>query len=406
MRILHLTDCYMPRMGGIERQVHDLAVRQADAGHDVEIVTIVAGDGGRDDIVTHRPAARRGKPGTIQYANWRLGYRTVRAGGYDVIHLHSSTWSPMAGMALRTAATAGIPTVVTVHSLWNRYWPLFSIANHLFDWNDYPIVWTAVSTVAAGPVARHLRFGGRARRRSAVSALPNAVDHSAWQIEPLRRRPDRVVIASVMRLAHRKRPLQYLEMLRRARDLVPSSIALEAIIVGDGPRRAGMEHYLAKHDMTGWVTLYGRGTHEQIREVYRDSDFFVAPATLESFGIAALEARSAGLPVIAHAKSGVRDFVTHGREGLLAEGDADMARRIAQLATSPKLRAQMTRFNRDNTPQFGWTEVLERCQQLYATAGYESTDPQPGAPHPSAPLPSELPVIDPPTVDELAERTA
>src|ERR1700710_2121925 len=113
MRILHLTDCYMPRMGGIERQVHDLAVRQAAAGHDVEIVTIVAGKRGAEHVVTHRPAARRAKPGTIQYANWRLGYRTVRTGNYDVVHLHASTWSPMAGMALRTAVAAGVPTGVT-----------------------------------------------------------------------------------------------------------------------------------------------------------------------------------------------------------------------------------------------------------------------------------------------------
>jgi hypothetical protein len=38
----------------------------------------------------------------------------------------------------------------------------------------------------------------------------------------------------------------------------------------------------------------------------------------------------------------------------------------------------MTRYNREHTPQFGWSEVLEQCQQLYARAGYrppvEATD--------------------------------
>ena len=45
---------------------------------------------------------------------------------------------------------------------------------------------------------------------------------------------------------------------------------------------------------------------------------FVAPANLESFGIAALEARCAGLPVLAKANSGIREFVSDEREGLLA----------------------------------------------------------------------------------------
>ena len=305
---------------------------------------LVAG-GPADDppgLVVHRPGSARGKPaGTILYRSWQQGSAIARAGGYDVVHMHSSTWSPMGGMALGPVARAGLPVVVTVHSLWNVYWPLYSAANWVFRWNRRPIVWSAVSSVATVAVAKQLRAGGPrlggtgAGRRGVVEVFPNAVDHDAWRIDRLPRQPRRVVVVSVMRLALRKRPHHYVKMLRQARALVPADIRLEAIIIGDGPRRAGIERYLAKHNMTDWVTLYGRASHEQIREVYRDADFFVAPATLESFGIAALEARSAGLPVIAHSKSGVRDFVEHGREGLLARGDADMTEQIARLAMTP-----------------------------------------------------------------------
>jgi glycosyltransferase involved in cell wall biosynthesis len=377
MRIAHVSDCFFPRLGGIERQVHDLAQHQRAQGHEVEIITAVAGGpvdaltAVDDAIVVHRPPSSRGKPaGTIQYASWLTGGPVVRAGNYDVVHVHSSTWSPMAGMTMRAAARAGIPVVVTVHSLWNRYWPLFSAANRVFGWNRLPVVWTAVSSVATVPLATTLRTGGQGGRRDAVEVLPNAVEHGDWSVEPRPRADDRVVIASVMRLALRKRPRHYLQMLRRARRLVPAEIALEAVIVGDGPRRAGLERYLARHNMTDWVTLYGRASHEQIREIYRDADFFVAPATLESFGIAALEARSAGLPIIAHRGSGVRDFIEHEREGLLADGDTDMAEQIARLAMTPQLRRTMTAYNRAHVPQFGWSDILAQCQHLYERAGY------------------------------------
>jgi glycosyltransferase involved in cell wall biosynthesis len=327
----------------------------------------------------------------------------VRTGDYDVVHVHSSTWSPMAGMTMWAAARAGIPVVVTVHSLWNVYWPLYTIANWLFGWNRRPIVWSAVSSVATVPVTKQLRTGGPSGRsgpgsgrRTKVEVFPNAVDHDVWRIEPHSRPPNRVVVVSVMRLALRKRPHHYMKMLRQARALVPADVRLEAIIIGDGPRRAGTERYLAKHDMTDWVTLYGRASHEQIREVYRDADFFVAPATLESFGIAALEARSAGLPVIAHAKSGVRDFVEPGRAGLLANGDADMAKQIARLATTPSLLASMTKYNRDHVPHFGWPEVLERCEQLYRRAGA----------NPAGRSADEVPGPAPTGPDELAQRSA
>ena len=142
---------------------------------------------------------------------------------------------------------------------------------------------------------------------------------------------------------------------------------LEAIIIGDGPRRAGLERYLAKHDMTDWVTLYGRATHEQIREVYRDADFFVAPATLESFGIAALEARSAGLPIIAHARfRGPRLRRRTAARACWPTATPTWPSRSPNSRCRPQLRDAMTALQpREHVPQFGWSEVLEQCQQLY-----------------------------------------
>src|SRR3954464_3887827 len=46
-----VTDCYVPRLGGIEMQVHDLARHLVAAGHDVVVITPTPGpdemDGGR-----------------------------------------------------------------------------------------------------------------------------------------------------------------------------------------------------------------------------------------------------------------------------------------------------------------------------------------------------------------------
>ena len=39
MKIVHLSDCYLPRLGGIEMQVRDLARRQTAAGHEVHVIT-------------------------------------------------------------------------------------------------------------------------------------------------------------------------------------------------------------------------------------------------------------------------------------------------------------------------------------------------------------------------------
>lgn len=363
MKILHVSDCYLPRMGGIERQVHDLALRQHEQGHRVHIATSVAGSGpDSGPVPVIRPEIGRGGPTAVRYSTFSAGAAVVLGGDYDVVHVHASSLSPMAYRAAMAASHARIPAVITVHSLWDYASPVFSASDRLLRWSRWPITWSTVSSVAATPLQKHLGS------RTPISILPNAVDERAWRVPVVEHDPKRVVVAGVMRLAARKRPQQLLGMLRTARRQIPSDIDLQAVVVGDGPRRPALQRYLDRHRMD-WVQLVGARTHDEIREIYTGADLFVAPATLESFGIAALEARCAGLPVVAQAVSGVRDFVQNGREGLLATSDADMAACITRLATDRALRTAITEHNRSTAPAMGWPEVLQRCQELYENAG-------------------------------------
>ncbi|WP_113703969.1 glycosyltransferase family 4 protein, partial [Nonomuraea lactucae] len=157
--------------------------------------------------------------------------------------------------------------------------------------------------------------------------------------------------------------------LRGVRSRVPPAVPLRATVVGDGPARGSMERYLARHGMADWVSLPGRHTREQIAKVLESADVFVAPAPRESFGIAALEARAAGLPVVARAQSGVADFVRHGTEGLLGRDLGDLVGAVARLSTDAALRARITAHNRVTPPAAGsWPAVLEGFDRAYAEA--------------------------------------
>jgi glycosyltransferase involved in cell wall biosynthesis len=399
MRIAHVTDCFLPRMGGIERQVQGLARAQAANGHEVDIITSVPvptaaatssvadradwaggppGQSGYDDPVSViRPQFRGGRPGGIRYSTMLQGRRAVLDGGYDLVHVHASTFSPMAYLAAGAASRSGIPTVVTLHSLWSYATPIFRVADLGLRWRNWPITWTAVSRVAAASLQPVLRRG------TEVSVLPNAVSPDLWHVHRGRRDAERsgrpadqtVVIVSVMRLAARKRPLQFLRMLRQVRAGVPAHLRLQATIIGDGPKRAAMERYLQRHGMTDWVQLTGQLDQPAIREFFAGADIYASPATLESFGIAALEARSAGLPVVGFAHSGVSDFVADGHNGLLVDTDDEMAAALTRLASSPLLRSAMTLHNARSESGFSWRNVLRICGDVYALAGA----PGPGA---------------------------
>lgn len=364
MRIAHVTDFYLPRLGGIEMHVSDLAARQLARGHDVTIITSSPSAPGDElgELKVVRVTDDFRHPRALHPLAPFAGASALRAGGYDVAHVHAGVGSPLAFWAALSCARAGIPTVITVHSLWAWAHPIFRTLNAMAGYSRQPIRWTAVSEAAAAPVRRVIRSGGP------VGVLPNGIDPERWDVEPAPRSPDEVVIVGVMRLAVRKRPKHMLRMLRDARRRVPVGIDMRVVIAGEGPERPALERYLRRHRMTEWVSLPGRQTREQIRELYRRADLFLAPADLESFGIAALEARCAGVPVVAKAGNGIAEFVGDGRDGLLVSDDAAMTDAVVRLCTDPALRAALAGHGEARTSPVSWASTLELTEATYREA--------------------------------------
>lgn len=379
MRVLHVSDAYLPHLGGIENLVADLAARQAAAGHDVTVLTTTPagaheapGHAGSGVHVLRWTGAR----GLVSPA--RAVRDLLRDGGWEVVHCHASVLSPLARRLALSAASVGVPTAVTVHSMWSAAGPLLTGTAALLGLRGRPIAWSAVSAVAAAPVRRALGPG------TVVTVLPNAVDVGWWRraeapalasTEPAGQsaggaaEPVRVVrVTSVLRMSVRKRPLPALRIVAAARRLLPDSVNLQLTLAGDGPRMAAARAHIDRHEMTPFVRLAGRLDRAEVRSLLARSDLYLAPADFESFGIAALEARAVGLPVIAKRRGGVADFVAPDSEGLLEDTDRDMARALADLATDHGRREAITAHNTAHPPVYDWPKALTRASALYARA--------------------------------------
>ncbi len=170
-----------------------------------------------------------------------------------------------------------------------------------------------------------------------------------------------------MRLAARKRPLPMVEMLAQVRARLDPGVRLDVVVIGDGPQRGAVERQLRRRDMAGWVRLTGRLDRDRIRQVFRRADVFLAPADLESFGIAALEAHCAGIPVVAKRAGGIGEFVTDGTSGLLGETDADLVDALIGLCEDEALRTRLSVGG--VAAHVDWSEVLDQTASLYVTAG-------------------------------------
>jgi len=374
VKIALLSDCYLPRLGGIEVQVHDLAARLIGRGHEVVVFTATPGGRGErggfvdqvDGVAVHRMALRLPFELPVNPLAPRLLRRRLASGGFDVAHVHMGVVSPFAVDCTRVATRMGLPTAMTWHCMLGPLEPVFRAAGYVRGWADRGVAMSAVSAVAAEPLQRIVGPHG------AVSVLSNGIDLDRWAPPPgpapARARSEGVRVVSAMRLAARKRSMPLLRIMARVRALVPSDTRIHLEIFGDGPDRGRLERFVEGHDMGGWVSLPGRVTREDLRERYATSDIFVAPAPLESFGIAALEARTVGLPVVGRWGSGVQEFVKDGLNGFLAADDEAMAGCLARLVCDDGLRGSMTAYNRDTPPEQSWDRILDGAEAEYGRA--------------------------------------
>ena len=376
MRIVHISDCYLPRLGGIETQVRALAVRQAQAGHDVHVITATAGETVRsgteilDGVHVHRvtswmPADLPVHPRVTSVVRDLLAEGGA-AGGADAVHGHGGVVSPFAYPGARVARQLGLPTVVTIHGVWGG---VFSPAARLLDgvtgWMRSDVVLTAVSDAAADPIRRLVGPD------VPVTIIPNGIDVDAWRVSRVAGDPHEIRLLAVMRIAPSKRAMPLVRMAEAATGILPEGRRLRLTIVGSGPVTAQVRRYIERHGLDHGrcvVDLAGRLTPEQVRATLAASDAFIAPAQMEAFGIAALEARTAGLPVLAYSATGIATFVRHEVEGLLAADDRAMVDAIARIASDDELRVRIGAHNRGTAPGQAWPHVLMVVEAAYVEA--------------------------------------
>ncbi|GAA2719634.1 glycosyltransferase family 4 protein [Cellulomonas aerilata] len=379
MLIAHVSDCYLPRTGGIESQVSDLAARQAAAGHEVHVLTATLGAGGeRGGVVdvergvhVHRLGARMPFDLPVNPVQARLVDAALARVRPDVVHVHAGVLSPFAFDGARVALRRGLPLAITWHCMLDGVVPALRLGARVTGWAGAPVALSAVSGVAASRVRD--AFG------APVAVVPNGLDLAGWAPAgppsgpsgpagpSAGDEPGPVRLVATMRLAPRKRAVPLVELVARAVDaLPPGSVRLD--VIGAGPDRARVGARVERHGLGSVVRLRGRLARDEVRAAYADADVFLAPAELEAFGIAALEARAAGLAVVARRGTGIEEFVTDGVDGLLVADDAAMAGAVVRLTTDRALLDNIRAHNAAVLPDQGWDRVLREAGEQYDRA--------------------------------------
>jgi glycosyltransferase involved in cell wall biosynthesis len=360
LKICLISDWYLPRIGGLELQMRDLAVELKRAGHTVEVVCSTPGPSELDGIRIHRLSesvlprlATVWKPGEVD----RVA-SLFRRGRYDVVHCHTA-FSPLSLIGAKVADMLGIPTVLTEHSvLKGAGGRMLAAVNRFAAWTRWPDVLTAVSSYVADEMHRV--------SRRPVEILPNGVRLDEWDLP----NDDRGVttVATVMRFTPRKRPLDVVRAIPRVHAAVPESMRPRFVMVGDGPEMEKVQREADRLGVRAYLDLPGWQQRAEVKQILARASLFVLPTSKEALSIATLEALAAGLPAVAMNHGGVGDIVTHGKEGFLAADYDAWVEHIVALCRDEALRHRMANATRAAAARFSWPRILERHLEIYELA--------------------------------------
>ena len=200
-----------------------------------------------------------------------------------------------------------------------------------------------------------------------IEVIPNFVDPSRFRpnrggLCHLFGCTDEKVLCHVSNFRPVKRVMDVLAVFERVSKVVPSRL----VMIGDGPDRSRAEAFCRDHRLRDRVFFLGNVPN--LEEIVGASDLFLLPSEAESFGMAALEAMAAEVPVIATAAGGMPEVVTNGENGyLLPVGDVDgMSARAIEILSSPELQDRLGRNGRVAAEtRFNVHEIVPQYRAFY-----------------------------------------
>jgi L-malate glycosyltransferase len=362
--------CY-PTFGGSGVLATELGKALADKGHQVHFITYQ-------------------QPVRLTEYNANIFYHEVRVTSYplfdyqpyetalsstmvdviinhqlDLLHVHYAIpHASAAYMAKKIVATQGviIPVITTLHGT--------DITLVGRDKTLAPVVAFSINeSDAITAVSKNLRDETYSifDIKKEIEVIHNFVDLSRFNrkpIDPFRKviapNNERIVVhASNFRKI--KRVFDVVKIFAEINKQIPSKL----LFVGDGPDRFDAENLSRELGIIEDIRFIGK--QEQIEEILAVSDLFILPSEYESFGLAALEAMAAGVPLISSDAGGLPEININGKTGFMSPvGDiASMSRQAITILENDDVLKIFKANAFEQAKKFDINNIVPIYEKLY-----------------------------------------
>ena len=357
MRVLLLTPLYIPRIGGLEIFVQQLAQELRTRGHEIAIVTshgdeAIAGLEQVDGVPVlrvdaHEVIESRDASGILR-TQFHIA-KFAREFSADVVHSHDA--GPVLWMYQRGNRHDETPLIVTLHNVMSRkadsVVPVIAKLLQGATWT------TGVSQAVVDDTLRYAPFVAETS-----SMIANGIE------PPLRdaRVPDgQPRLACIGRLEPQKGFDVAIEALPKVRAASPG---VRLVIAGDGTERDRLRTLAEDVGVADIVEFLGAVDRARVAEVLHEAVAVVIPSRFEGLPLVALEAAWAGRPVVATDAPGLSEAVVPGDTALVVPVDDPdaLGTAIVELLADPSRADAM---GQSALARAQAHHSLERCVDAY-----------------------------------------
>lgn len=286
--------------------------------------------------------------------------------GLDLVHSHYAIpYATSAFLAKEMLKTSGhvLNTITTLHgtdiTLVGMMPSLYEITRFSISVSDRI---TAVSEFLKEETIREFKV------TKPIEVVYNFVDCNEFRParkEGIRCRfatPEEKLIVHVSNFRKVKNIPTVIEVFERVRRSHPCKL----LLIGDGPEMETIERMVEERGVDDGVIFLG--DRESVADILPIGDVFLLPSEHESFGLAALEAMSSGVPPVTSNTGGLHEVIDDGETGFLrdphdVEGMSDA---IVRLFEDDALRRQIGLQARDRAKRrFGKDGIVAQYLKVY-----------------------------------------
>ena len=367
MRIVHVTDTFLPKVGGAEIAIDQLVrAMNADGQQCAVLAQRARGLKTAHEIQTPYRLMRFASPRSSLWAGWWIERHLRRLseefGTPDVLIGHHAF--PPGYACVRYALRRGLPSIVYPRG--GDIYEVSRFRRKKHAWRKLTWALTHASAVVCASAAMEQivrEIIGEDAAAGRLVRIPNGVNldelqgNASASCFAMDARYQSPFVLALGRAIRRKG----FHLLIDAFGSTASS-DWKLVIAGEGRELGGLRKQAEPFGERILFTGLVEGADK--RWLLQHCRFMAAPSLEESFGNVALEAMACGKPVIASRASGFADIVEDRENGLLVDvGDVQSLRAAIETMERGDLRAESEAARR-TAADFSWQSIAARYREL------------------------------------------